>query len=593
MSAFDFDLEMPAAWSRIVVAAPRAGREPSSARDLQAILSASGALALYVDPNGRVLHASESSAALLAFPMEYLLHASVGDLVAPDHRDILTNLVRNAWARSEDGHARLRFTGGLAESRWLEVTIRPAPHADGTRRLIIFGYDVSEWVRAEQMLIAEALIDPLTGLGNRGRIRQVVSERILTAVRDETPFALALLDLDGFKRINDTLGHDIGDALLKEVAVRLRASVRPTDTVARMGGDEFVVLLASVGSETAAGTVAERILHSLRKPFTLADCQVRVTTSLGVAFSQNAHPLNEASLLKQADLAMYEAKAQGKNRLCVYSPHMERKQRADFAIEQDMFDAVQNGEFTLHYQPIFIPRTGKVLGLEALMRWERPSGSVPPLEFIAMAEHNGLINLLGDWALRSACQQLRCWDDAGKHFVYVSVNVSPIQFRHPGFVEGVQKALAASGLQGHRLVLEITEGTLMTDPEHACKLLNELNDHGVRIAVDDFGTGYSSLAYLQRLPLQALKIDRSFVADMQHSRHGRTIVLAVLSLARELGLISIAEGVETEEQCGLLAAHGCDYAQGWLRAPALPTAELERRLDTGLLTLHEHLSLAN
>ena len=592
MSAFDFDLELPAAWNRRVAAAPSEAREPGSARDLQAILSASGALALYVDTNGRVLHASESSAVLLAFPMEHLLHAAVGDLVASDHRDILNDLVRNAWAQSEDKHARLRFTGGLAESLWLEITIRPAPQANGTRRLIVFGYDVSEWVRAEQVLVAEALIDPLTGLGNRARLRQVVSDRILTAVRDDTPFALALLDLDGFKRVNDTLGHDMGDALLKEVAVRLRASVRPTDTVARMGGDEFVVLMAGAASEAAASAVAERIMQSLRKPFALADCQVRVTTSLGLAFSGNACPLNESGLLKQADLAMYEAKAQGKNRLCAYSSHMERKQRDQFAIEQDMFDAVQNGEFTLHYQPIFVPLTGEVLGLEALMRWERPGGNVPPLEFIAMAEHNGLINLLGDWALRSACQQLRCWDDAGKHFAYVSVNVSPIQFRHPGFVEGVRKALCASSLSGHRLVLEITEGTLMTDPEHAGKLLNELNEHGVRIAIDDFGTGYSSLAYLQKLPLQALKIDRSFVADMQHSHHGRTIVLAVLSLARELGLISIAEGVETEEQCDLLAAHGCDYAQGWLSAPALPTQELERRLDAGILTLHRHLALA-
>lgn len=586
MSAFDFDLELPAAWPRGAVVAQKAAREPSSARDLQSMLSTSGALALHVDPSGRVLEASESSAVLLAFPMEHLLQASLADLVASDHRDILAGLLANAWTRSSDRHARLRFTGGLSESRWLEITIRLASGNEGGRRLIVFGYDITEWVRAEQLLLEEAFVDPLTGLGNRGRLRQVVSERILTAVRHNTPFALALLDLDGFKRINDTLGHDVGDAMLKEVAARLRSCVRPADTVARMGGDEFVVLLTSVGSEAAASMVAERIVHSLRKPFTLADCQVRITTSLGLAFSGNTQPLSESSLLKHADLAMYEAKAQGKNRHSLYTPLMERQQREQFAIEQNMFDAVQNGEFTLHYQPIFVPKSGAVLGLEALMRWERPGGNVPPLEFIPLAEHNGLINLLGDWALRSACQQLRCWDMAGKYFDYVSVNVSPVQFRHPAFVDGVRQALHASGLEGSRLVLEITEGTLMTDPEHAGKLLNELCSYGVRIAVDDFGTGYSSLSYLQRFPLQALKIDRSFVAEMHESQHGRTIVLAVLSLARELGLISIAEGVETQAQCDLLAEHGCDYAQGWLRSPALPTLELERRLDAGLLTLH-------
>jgi diguanylate cyclase (GGDEF)-like protein/PAS domain S-box-containing protein len=581
------------AWNLGRAVAEPVARDECSARDLKAVLETSGALAIHLDSSGRILHATEASAELLAYPIEHLLRASLSDIVAPDHCDILTGLLRNAWAHSTDEHARLRFTGGLAESIWLEVTIRPDPTPEGVKRFILFGYDVSGWVRAEQSLKEESLVDPLTGLGNRALMRKAIAQYVLTAIRSRTQFAVAMLDLDGFKKINDSLGHDAGDVLLKEVAERLKAAVRATDIVARMGGDEFVLLLHGAGDARAATDIAERVISTLRKPFNIAGCQLRVTTSLGLTFSGDSPDMSESLLMKRADIAMYEAKAGGKNQFCVYTPEMDQKQQVQFAIEQDMFDAVQNGEFSLHYQPICAPGKGDVWGVEALMRWERPTGAISPATFIPLAEHNGLINFLGDWALRCACAQLVRWDSMGLHFSYISVNVSPVQFRHPAFAESVQRAIQQSGVDAKRIVLEITEGALMTDPEHAGRLLNELRETGVRFAVDDFGTGYSSLAYLQRFPLQALKIDRSFVADMLESRHGRTIVFAILSLAREMGLISIAEGVETVEQCALLSQHGCDFVQGWLHSKALPAVEIEMAIESGRLQLHPPVCIAD
>ncbi|VTU43094.1 MULTISPECIES: putative bifunctional diguanylate cyclase/phosphodiesterase [unclassified Variovorax] len=581
----DIEAALSANFGRVVAPEPEPQAE-CDARDLKAILNASGALAIYIDSGGRILHASDASAELLAYPKEHLLRASLSDIVAPDHRDILSGLLRNAWARSTDEHARLRFTGGLPESVWLEVTIRPDPTPDGLKRFILFGYNVSGWVLAEESLKEESMADPLTGLGNRALMRKAISEHILTAVRNRSQFAVAILDLDGFKKINDSLGHDVGDGLLREVATRLKAAVRTSDIVARLGGDEFVLLLPGAGEAKVAIELAERVVATLRKPFHLAGCQLRVTTSLGLTLSGDDPDLTESSLMKRADIAMYQAKAQGKNRVAVFTPEMDRKQQVQFALEQNMFDAVQNGEFSLQYQPICAPSTGEVWGLEALMRWERPDGLIPPSTFIPLAEHNGLINFLGDWALRCACAQLVHWDSMGLHFKYISVNVSPVQFQHPAFVESVKRAIALSGVDARRLVIEITEGALMADPEHAGRLLSELRQAGVRFAVDDFGTGYSSLAYLQQFPLQALKIDRSFVAEMLQSGPSRTIVFAILSLARELGLMSVAEGVETAQQCALLSEHGCDFSQGWHHSKALPAAQLEQAITSGALKLH-------
>ncbi|WP_423193971.1 putative bifunctional diguanylate cyclase/phosphodiesterase [Cupriavidus sp. H18C2] len=282
---------------------------------------------------------------------------------------------------------------------------------------------------------------------------------------------------------------------------------------------------------------------------------------------------------------MYEAKALGKNRYCIYSPELERRLDEQFRIEQSMFEAVQSGEFLLHYQPIVWPGTGEICAVEALMRWEHAGEDIRPDIFIPVAEKNGLIKHLGSWALRCACAQLAAWDAQGIHVGHMSVNVSAVQFLHPNFYDSVRSAIQDAGIAADRLVLEITESVLMTDPKAAERLLLSLRALGIRFAVDDFGTGYSSLSYLRRFPLSALKVDRSFVADMIDSPHARTIVSAVLSLARELGLVAIAEGVETDAQGALLAAQGCDLVQGWRYARALSPADFENAVLDGRLIM--------
>jgi predicted signal transduction protein with EAL and GGDEF domain len=359
--------------------------------------------------------------------------------------------------------------------------------------------------------------------------------------------------------------------------------------VARLGGDEFVLMLDGLESEAEAIRILERVIHVCRQPFLLGGCHVRITTSIGLAFSSaasgNVQPESESHWLRRADLAMYEAKALGKNRYCVYSPELDRRLDEQFRIEQSMFEAVQNGEFLLHYQPIVWPATGEVCAVEALMRWDHAGEFIRPDVFIPVAEKNGLIKHLGAWALRCACAQLAAWDAQGLQVGHMSVNVSAVQFLHPGFFESVRNAIQDAGISADRLVLEITESALMTDPKAAEDLLMSLRALGLRFAVDDFGTGYSSLSYLRRFPLSALKVDRSFVADMVDSPHARTIVSAVLSLARELGLVAIAEGVETDAQGELLAAQGCNLVQGWRYARALSPLDFEQALADGRLML--------
>ncbi|MBY4947751.1 EAL domain-containing protein [Cupriavidus respiraculi] len=576
MTSFTYDAVLAnetAEWPAVAADLP-------SARQAWALLEASGALAMQLGASGNILQATQASAALLAYPLEYLLRSSMQDIVSFEERERTAALLQSCAHKGESSHERIRFACGMVGSRWIDVRMSPHVTDDGTPCVLVFGHDVTQWIESEQRLVAQSFRDPLTGIGNRAYIRMRIGERLAAGLAGQPPLAVALMDLDGFKKVNDSLGHEFGDALLKELAVRLEGTMRSSNMVARLGGDEFVLLLDGVTSEEDAVGVLDRIIHVCRQPFHLAGCQVRVTTSVGLAFATGTEE-SESQLLRRADLAMYEAKAQGKNRFHVYSPQLDHRLNEQFRIEQSMFEAVQNGEFVLYYQPIVWPGSGEVCAAEALMRWESPNGMIAPDKFIPAAEGNGLIKHLGAWALRCACAQLALWDASGFQVGHISVNVSPVQFQHPGFADSVRRAIEDAGISAHRLVLEITEGVLMTDPKTAEAVLVELRALGIRFAVDDFGTGYSSLAYLRRFPLSALKIDRSFVADMVESPHARTIVSAVLSLARELGLVAIAEGVETDAQRDLLMAQGCDLVQGWRYARAMSPAQFEEAVREG------------
>ena len=546
-------------------------RVPTSAERLALLAEHGLDLFARLSPEGLFVEASQGLVSLLGYSFEYLTAARLRDVV--DNEDLQP--LEQALARLGDApgareSVTVRMIKSVTQTAWVELRlIRDGPASGG---VLVAGRDLTEPRRREEELERAAAHDALTGLPNRALLSARIEQALAQKRRGGRGFALAVADLDGFKRINDSLGHAVGDALLRLVADRLKADLRGVDTVARVGGDEFVLVLPEIETPDQADGLARRLTESMQLPFLVGDHTLFVTISLGFALHPE-HALDADSLMHCADAALYRAKDLGRNRWQLFNQDLAAKRSEYLKLEHDMFEAVRNGEFLLHYQPI-AKTDGTVVGAEALMRWPHPErGMVPPAEFIPISETNGLINLLGAWALRTACMQAVRWDDDGLQGLSMSVNVSPRQFRHDDFFDQVRQAIAESGIESSRLVLEITEGVLLHNPEHARVMLDSLKQLGVRIAVDDFGTGYSSLSYLKRFPLSSLKIDRTFVRDMGQSVNDRVIVSAVLSLARELGLQVVAEGVEDIEQLKFLEGKGCPLVQGYYIGRPMPPAE--------------------
>jgi len=438
----------------------------------------------------------------------------------------------------------------------------------------------------EKDLARAAFYDPLTGLPNRTLFMDRLEQALLRAQRHNERGALFYLDLDRFKHINDSLGHSIGDGLLHQVANSLRRLLREEDTVARLGGDEFVVLLTGLGADADAAflhaqTLAAKLLQHLCRRYPVDGHELYVSISVGITlFPENAHTTQD--LLKQADAAMYEAKDRGGNAFHFYVPSLQAAADQRLQMENDLRSALEDGELVLYYQPQVDSERNGVLGAEALLRWERPGhGLTHPDDFIHIAEETGLILAIGEWVIREACRQIRAWDAESSRppLPQVSVNVSPRQFRQPDFVQRVTGILAETGVSPGRIVLELTERILLEDMEGAAERIRELQASGVRFCIDDFGMGYSSLAYLKNLPVEALKIDRSFVRDVPTDPNDVAIVETIIAMAWRFGLKVIAEGVETEEQLNFLAARGCDAYQGHLHSQAMPAGEFERYLS--------------
>jgi len=417
----------------------------------------------------------------------------------------------------------------------------------------------------------------LTGLPNRRLLQARFSQLLATAEREESEIAVIFLDLDHFKRVNDSLGHSVGDDLLCEVATRLVSAVRRVDTLARLGGDEFIFALPGI-TATAAVEVARRLLEVCVTPFAAAGHELTVTSSLGISiFPQDGRDLE--TLLKNADAAMYRAKEGGRNAFQFYASEMNTATLERLLMESNLRRALLQQEFVLYYQPLVSLQSGLIIGVEALIRWLHPDlGMIMPDRFIHVAEETGLINRIGDWVLCEACRQAQAWCDAGLPPLIMAVNVAPVQFRQAGFVEVVAGALAASGLEASRLELEVTERTVMHDADIHLGTLSALHRMGVELSLDDFGTGYSSLAYLKRFPVGKLKIDRSFVSDLDVDADDRAIASTIVSMGRNLRLTVLAEGVETVQQLDLLRKMGCDMAQGFHFSRAVPPAEMARLL---------------
>ena len=550
---------------------PSAHSAGLESRQIDHLMEAAGELVLRVDLGGQISGISRRARALLGLegrPGALMLSSLATDA----DQGAVRNAINDAIA-AEPGSAplrvavRIKCAGG---ENWFDLSLSRRDAPGHRPDILVVGRDISARQATEEQLRHLATHDALTGLPNRLLLADRIAMVLAQARRSGQGFAVVTIGLDSFKRINDALGHMVGDSVLCLAGQRLRKALRDADTLARVGGDEFIAILPGTCAEPQVRLVAGRLLATLQIPCEVDGHTIYMAASIGVAIFPE-HAEDEGRLIALADAAMARAKQTGKARCVFYSARQNAPHGHDISLEAAMFKAVREGEFLLYYQPIVGAGTRQIQGFETLMRWKHPTlGMVPPVRFIPIAETNGLINLLGAWALKSACLQLRQFQQAAGRDLYMSVNISPRQFRSDDFLDVLDDAIAYSGVQGEQLVLEITEGTLMTDPAHAEAILTRMAERKARIAIDDFGTGYSSLAYLKRFPISVLKVDRAFIKDLPASQKDGAICNAVFDLARHLQLSVVAEGVETEEQFDFLAQRGCQYVQGYLTGRPMP-----------------------
>ncbi|MGY8710429.1 EAL domain-containing protein [Bradyrhizobium sp. 18BD] len=457
-----------------------------------------------------------------------------------------------------------------ADGRLIEIKNQPAT-AGGW---LATHDDVTARIRADERIAHMAHYDALTDLPNRVLMRSHLERRV-AELAEGKPFAILYIDVDEFKGVNDSLGHEVGDELLRQVANRLRACVSGNDLVARLGGDEFAIIKAGTSDQAELAALADNILKALRTPVNCKGQEIPTDASIGIAIAPE-HGDNLDDLLKRADLAMYAAKTEGRGTFRIFVPEYDAKARQRRQLELDLRQALARGEFEVHYQPLVDLAANVVTGCEALLRWRhRERGMVSPADFIPVAEDTGLIGEIGEWVLKQACHEAASWPGN----IHIAVNVSPVQFRSRSLALKIAAALAESGLAPGRLELEITETVLIRDDDEALTILQQLRDLGVRIALDDFGTGYSSLSYLHRFPFDKIKIDRSFISDIGQSEDSSPIVQAVVHMAAARHMATTAEGVETEAQREVLRQLGCSQMQGWLFSPAVPAAKLKQLLS--------------
>ena len=485
-----------------------------------------------------------------------------GDYGAKTVDDVLTPMLSRAAGRHASHHV-----AELSDGRFIAVSVQPM--VNGGR--VTTHQDITEQRRSEAKIAHMALHDTLTALPNRALLNERLGELLARGRRGEV-VAIHILDLDHFKHVNDTLGHPIGDKLLQIVGDRLRALVRDTDTIARMGGDEFAIVQVALSQVADATSLSQRVIAAVGEPYQIDGHQVVIGTSIGITVAPTDGLIPD-ELIKNGDLALYRAKADGRGTFRFFEPDMDLQMQARRALEQDLRKALTAGEFELHYQPAINLSNDEISGFEALIRWHHPQkGMVSPAAFIPLAEETGLIVPIGDWVIRQACATAAQWPADLK----IAVNLSPAQLRSPGLLQVIVSALAASGLAADRLELEITETVLLQDSETTLAVLHRLRELGVRIAMDDFGTGYSSLSHLQRFPFDNIKIDRSFIKDIVDNVSSLNIVRAVAALASGLGVAATAEGVETQGQLDLIRSEGCTEMQGFLLSKPIPAHAVDQ-----------------
>jgi diguanylate cyclase (GGDEF)-like protein/PAS domain S-box-containing protein len=568
-------------------------REASSTRlseqRFRGLVQNAADMILLCSQTGAITYQSPASTHRWNYEPAELLETPIMALIHPEDRPVMKEFWEQLQLHDQQLEGSIRITemrildrAGI--SRSAELTAISLLSDPAIRGIVLTIRDISERKTFEQQLTQQAFYDALTGLPNRVLFRDRLQQALVRAARRQEVVGLLFLDLDNFKLVNDSLGHHVGDKLLVAAAARLRSCIRAQDTVARLGGDEFVVVLEALASTADVLPVAKAITKQFGSPFLLEGREVVVTTSIGIAVS-DAGLEHAESLLRDADVAMYRAKADGRARYVIFDPSMNIDTLARLELQNDLRRALHDNEMRVFYQPIVLMGSGQMTEVEALVRWEHPTrGLVPPVEFIPAAEETGLIIPLGQWVLEQACRQVALW-----HAQYpshppmtLSVNLSPRQFQQETLVEDVVRALQETGFPATSLKLEITEGVIMRDVETTIQTLWALKNLGIQIAIDDFGTGYSSLSYLKRLPLDVLKIDRSFINGIGCNAEDTAIVHAIMALARSLNLQVTGEGIETAEQAALLNAWGCDKGQGYHFGRPLDAEMTDTLLGSGL-----------
>jgi len=531
-------------------------------------------------PDGTIVTANENFLAICGYSLAELQGNPAAMLLPPDEAE--AQAYRTLWSNLNQGHPEAGEFRRLAkdgQEYWIRGSFTPVLDSQGRLlKVISFGMDITKEKRAT----AAAEQDPLTGLPNRILMNDRITQAITIARRHHTRLGLLFLDLDGFKKVNDSFGHAVGDKLLQSVAARLTDGLRRSDTVSRHGGDEFLVLLPELRAPEDAALISNNLLAEIAKPFTIDGHDLSLTTSIGIAL----YPEDAAdpdALIKNADIAMYQAKEAHRNAYQFFRPSMNARAHARRAIETNLRKAIEREEFSLAFQPKINIQTGEIIGAEALIRWINAElGNVPPSRFIPVAEDCGLMTPIGAWVLRAACRQAQAWVDAGAPPMRLAVNISAMQFANLGFPEMVETVLDETRLAPHSLELEVSEKDLMKSPDLAINVLQHLRDAGVMIAVDDFGTGISSLSFLCRLPIRSLKIDESFIRDHTPHENAPRIVKSVIAMAHRLNWLAVAEGVETQEELDFLRANDCDEAQGNYFGRALPAEQFAAVRATGI-----------
>ncbi|MDQ1343559.1 MAG: hypothetical protein QG650_278 [Patescibacteria group bacterium] len=531
---------------------------------------------LVVDPNtGRIIDANDCAASYYGYAITKMTSMRVSDILEASPDDIRSALELARMEKRDHFEFRGRLASG--ETRDVEVSTSKIEIA-GEEKLISIIQDVTERNLAVEKIFDMATHDALTGLPNRSLAADRLRKACLHADRSGSSAALLFIDLDHFKAVNDSIGHDVGDLLLKEVAYRMKAVVRSEDTVARQGGDEFLIVLPDLHDAAYAGNVAEKIVLVLSEPFELRGHEVHIGASIGIATYPKDAPDAE-SLMKFGDIAMYQVKNSGRHGYRFFSSEMHETSLERQIMANALHHAVEKGELSVEFQSIVDTSGTNMLGMEALLRWKNPElGSVSPAKFIPIAEDTGLILPIGEWVIREVCRKIAEWQEAGIDPPRISINLSGRQFRTKTLAEDIIGILYETRTDPRYIGLEITESMLVENVEETAATLSRLDDFGFEISIDDFGTGYSSLSYLKRFPVKKLKIDRSFVTDIASSSDDLAIARSTVALAHSLGMQVVAEGVENETQFEVLRSIGCDFVQGYLFGKPASYAETTKRI---------------